>query len=87
MTTPNLDPVARELIPSDFPEDTLGVVRDLLAVAAAAVTAPYPWDSCGEGIARLIAVVDAALAHEIDNRRPWANPDRAVEEGIADATE
>ena len=87
MTTPDRDPIALQLISSNFPDDTLQVVRDLLAVAAAAVNAPYPWDRCGEGLVRLLALVDTALAYELDHRRPWANPFPATDGGCTDAAE
>ena len=55
-----------------LPADNLEHVRDLLAVVAAAIVAPYEsqWTRCPDGMVRLLADADALLQGEIARLPP-----------------
>ena len=59
----------------NLPADNLEHARDLLAVVAAAIVAPYEcqWSRCPDGMVRLLAEADALLQAEVERLTPPAD--------------
>ena len=60
-----------------LPADNLEHVRDLLAVVAAAVVAPFEsqWERCPDALVRLLVEADALLQAEVERLTPPAEGD------------